>query len=288
MILIAACSEYPQPTPSIAALLDALRSLGADVAYRPWRTTPLSTFAAAHAVLPLCCWDYHGDPAAFPAWIDALEARGARLLNPPATLRWNFRKTYLLQMAAAGLAVPPTIHLQEATTAGIVRQMKTQGWRTAVLKPVSGQSGYGVQKIDETADFDLSLGSGPSGEALLQDFQADMAALGETTLTFIDGGFSHAVRRVLKEGEWRANSQFGVTYERVDVGPDVIESAKACLALAPEAPVYARVDGIVRPSGFMLMELELIEPYLYLEFAPGSAERMARAVLNRVNGPGAA
>jgi len=87
---------------------------------------------------------------------------------------------------------------------------------------------------------------------------------------------------VLKAGEWRANPQFGITYESVMVRPEVVVAAKASLALAPEMPLYARIDGIVRPNGFMLMEIELIEPYLYLEFAPGSAEKMARAIVERI------
>lgn len=281
MILVATCSAHPHPTPSLEALLDALRALGAEADHRPWKTTPPAAFVAADAILPLCCWDYHSNPAAFLAWIDALETHGARPINTLAALRWNFRKTYLLEMAAAGLAVPPTVHLQAVNADVVAQRMEAQGWPTAVLKPVTGQSGYGVQQFDGTEQVRRTLDPAPFDEALLQEFQADMASLGETTLTFIEGDFSHAVRRILKAGEWRANPQFGITYERVCVSPEVVEAAKASLSLAPEMPLYARVDGIVRPNGFMLMELELIEPYLYLEFAPGSAERMARAIVER-------
>lgn len=282
MILVATCSEYPHPTPNLEALLNALRALGIEADHRPWKTTPLATFAAADAVLPLCCWDYYDDPAAFLAWIDALEARGARLINDPDLLRWNFRKTYLLEIAQAGLPVPKTFHLPHVTRAAIEEAMEAQGWHVAVLKPVSGQSGHGVQKLDWEKRAGWSFDHAARGEALLQEFQEDMAALGETTLTFIEGEFSHAVRRVLHAGEWRANPQFGITYERVDVSENVIASAQDYLSLLPQTPLYARIDGLVRPNGFMLMELELIEPYLYLEFAPGSAEKMARAVLQRL------
>jgi len=128
MILIATCSEYPHPTPNLEALLNALRSMGVEAAHRPWKTTPLETFATADAVLPLCCWDYYDDPQRFLDWIDALEVKGTRLLNAPELLRWNFRKTYLLEMAAAGLAVPRTIHLPEASHAAIERAMEQEGW----------------------------------------------------------------------------------------------------------------------------------------------------------------
>ena len=279
-ILIATCSDYPHPTPSLEALLDALRSTGAEAAYLPWKTTSVQTFAAADAVLPLCCWDYYDDPERFLGWIDALEADGTKLLNPPALLRWNFRKTYLLEMASAGLAVPKTFHLQDAESRAIEQHMQSEGWQAAVLKPVSSQNGHGIQKLDWADRARWSVES-ITGEALLQEFQSDVGTLGETTMTFIDGSFSHAVRRVLKPGEWRANPQYGITYERVEVGRDVIETAQSYVDLLPQRPLYARVDGLVRASGFMLMELELIDPYLYLEFAPGSADALARALLQR-------
>jgi glutathione synthase/RimK-type ligase-like ATP-grasp enzyme len=281
MILIATCSEYPHPTPNLEALVSALRAQGMEAAYLPWKTTPLATFIATDAVLPLCCWDYYDDPGRFLAWIDAIEARGARLLNPPDLLRWNFRKTYLLEMAAAGLAVPGTVRLFDASPEAVVQAMEQERWRTAVLKPVSSQNGHGIRKLD-LADRAQWPVEGMSGDMLLQEFQADVGALGETTMTFIDGAFSHAVRRVLKAGEWRANPQYGITYERVEVSRDVIDAAQAYIDHLPQTPLYARVDGLVRADSFMLMELELIDPYLYLEFAPGSADAMARAVLRRL------
>jgi len=277
MILVATCSDYPHPTPSLAALLDALRSHGAEATHLPWDGSPPDDFANAEAVLPLCCWNYHDEPARFRAWIDTLETKGANLINSAATLRWNFRKTYLLEMAEAGLAVPRTFHLPEVDRDAVATRMEAEGWRVAILKPVSGQSGYGVRKIERADLPDL-----PAGEALLQEYQDDIGSLGETTLTFIDGAFSHAVRRVIRQGEWRANKQYGATLERVEVSDDVIEAARGYLALVPHTPLYARIDGLVRSRGFMLMELELIEPYLYLEYAPGSADAMARAVLQRL------
>jgi len=281
-VLIATCSEYPHPTPNLEALLGALRFMGVGADHLPWKTTPLDTFAAADAVLPLCCWDYYDDPGRFLGWIDALAAKGARLLNPPELLRWNFRKTYLLDLASAGLAVPETVHLLEPSRHAVEQNMERIGWQVAVLKPVSSQNGHGIHKLDwaDRARWPVDLAL--TGEWLLQGFQEDIGALGETTMTFIDGVFSHAVRRVLKPGEWRANPQYGITYERVEVSREVVDTAQGYVGFLPQTPLYARVDGLVRPDGFMLMELELIDPYLYLEFAPGSADVMAGALLQRL------
>lgn len=281
MILIATCSEYPHPTPNLEALLAALRALGAEADFTPWKTTDATVFAKARAVLPLCCWDYYDNPALFLAWIDTLEMSGARLINDPSLLHWNFRKTYLLELMKAGLSVPKTLHLPQAIPSAVAEIMEAQGWQTAVLKPVSSQSGHGVQKL-VWAERDHWSFDRPAGDMLLQEFQSDIGTHGETTMTFIDGTFSHAVRRVLPAGEWRANSQFGIAYEPVTLSQTMIDAGAAYLAHLPHVPLYARVDGIARESGFTLNELELIEPYLYLEFAPGSAERMASAILNRI------
>lgn len=282
MILFTTCRDYPEPTPSLAALLQALSRRGVEASLRIWTDTPIETFAAADLVLPICCWDYHAQPQRFADWIDALDGRGTRLVNDAEVLRWNLRKTYLLEMAADGLAIPKTVHLPQTSADAIEARMCREGWDRAILKPVSGQSGFGVQKLELDRRPEWSLEGYSGGEALLQAFQSDIGALGETTLTFIDGVFSHAIRRRLKPGEWRANLQYGATPEAFDPPPEVVEAARLYLDAAPQPPVYARVDGLARADGFMLMELELIEPYLYFEFVPGRAERMAQALVSRL------
>jgi glutathione synthase/RimK-type ligase-like ATP-grasp enzyme len=148
MILIATCRAYPEPTPSARLLIDALAARGLTAELRIWTDTPADGFAAADLVLPLCCWDYHADPRRFAEWIDELDRFGARLVNSPRLLRWNFRKTYLLEMAARGFAVPRTLHLPAATGAAVALAMNQEGWSTAILKPVSSQSGHGVIRLD--------------------------------------------------------------------------------------------------------------------------------------------
>ena len=102
--------------------------------------------------------------------------------------------------------------------------------------------------------------------------------MGETTLTFFDGEFSHAIRRVVAKGEWRANSQYGARVEMVSVAPGIISRAEAALAAVPGRPVYARVDGLVQGEALTVMEVELIEPGLYLNLSPGAGDRFAEAI----------
>ena len=286
MILVATCDAFEHPTPSLDRLLQAINSQGVRAEHRAWRRTPVKDFAAADLVLPLCFWDHHGALQYFLRWVDAVEAAGGRLINSPDILRWNFRKTYLLDLLQAGLAVPPTVHIPDIDTSKVAQVMRTEQWPSVVIKPVSGQDGHDMVKLqleDREQWPDLYV---PQQEALVQAFQPDITTFGETTLTFFEGEFSHAVQRHLRAGEWRANQQFGVEVEAITVSEATIEAAKRYLDLVPGRPVYARADGIVRPHGFMLMELELIDPYLYLEIAPAhAAEKLAKALTDRLNGP---
>jgi glutathione synthase/RimK-type ligase-like ATP-grasp enzyme len=157
------------------------------------------------------------------------------------------------------------------------------GWEEAVLKSLSGQSGYHCHKIQRTTPEDWSevAGAIPTEAALLQAFQPDISRYSETVFVFFLGEYSHSVRRVIAQGEWRANSRFGARPEAYSPSPGVVEQARRVLQAAPgtSPPLYARVDGIVKDDGsFTLMELELIEPALYLETDPAAAERFATAI----------
>jgi len=284
MILVATCDQLDHPTPSIDLLLKALQSRGLDAEHKAWRTTSVGDFAAAELVLPLCFWDHHGALAHFIDWVDAVETAGGRLINHPEILRWNFRKTYLLELQRAGLSVPPTIHLDQVDGGKVERLMLQREWGSVVVKPVSGQDGHGLVKLEVDERDRWPVLSFPGQEALVQAFQPDIETFSETTVTFFAGEFSHAVRRIPAQAEWRANRQFGVKVEAAAVSDDVVADAKQFLTCVPGHPLYARVDGIVRPDGFVLMELELIDPYLYLEFAPRrAADTLARLLAGLVN-----
>ncbi|WP_162914938.1 ATP-grasp domain-containing protein [Desertibaculum subflavum] len=282
MIVFATCNRFPDPTPSLDLLLKALQADGVDAGFHPWNHADQRPFGAADIVLPICCWDYQPEVARFRAWIDGLDAAGVALLNPAPLLRWNLRKTYLLDLAASGLAVPRSFQLASATPEAIEAHLRRQGWQSAVLKPVSGQGGAGVLKLDLADRAGWDLGEQLGAEALLQAVHPEIAALGEITLVFVDGEFSHAVQRRLQPGEWRANHQYGVSVEAASVDAGLIATARRYLDAAPSLPFYARVDGLARPDRFLLMELEAVEPYFYFELVPGTAERFAAALKRRL------
>jgi glutathione synthase/RimK-type ligase-like ATP-grasp enzyme len=262
-------------------LIDALTARGANASFARWSTS-LDKFLAADAVLPLCCWDSHNDPLLFQRWLGELTGNGVCLLNSEELLLWNLNKTYLVEIQGRGARIPATELIDRVSSVEVLNRMEARGWSSAVLKPIYGENGDGLMLLDRRKSHNWSFAEWLERGALLQQFQDDITTLNETTFLFIDGRFSHAVKRHLPPGEWRANLQFGIRLARVDMTDREVEQARSFLDFAPTLPLYARVDGILRPDGLTLMELELIDPYLHLEFCDGSADLLAAAIISRI------
>src|SRR5437762_271042 len=101
---------------------------------------------------------------------------------------------------------------------------------------------------------------------------------GPVSLLFCDGVFSHAVCKRPKVGDYRVQFQFGGTDEDAQVSEELVAQARICVAHAPAPTIYARVDGVVRDGKFLLMELEVFEPLMYLSRHPEASARFARAI----------
>lgn len=271
-IAIATCAAWPDPGPGLLPLIEAFQASGVRVTCLPWQSADDRTFLEASLILPLCAWDYAAMPGAFRDWITRIAAGGGRFANAPELMLWNMNKSYLPDLAARGVPVPCTLLLPDPCAKAVAARMRREGWTRAVLKPAIGQSGNGVTLLD-LADQAQWPAFRP-GRHVLQPFLREITETGETTLSFFGGEFSHAVLRRPAAGEWRANSQYDVRLERAEPDGTVIETARRALAALPASPAYARVDGLIRPGGFLVTEVELIEPALFLHLYPGRAARM--------------
>lgn len=272
-VAIATCAAWPDPGPGLLPLIEAFEARGIRVTSQPWQCADERAFLHARLILPLCAWDYAAAPQAFRDWISRIAAAGGRFANPPELMLWNMDKSYLLDLVARGVPVPRTLLIPDPSTDVIAARMREEGWSRAVLKPAIGQSGNGVTLLD-LADKEEWSALWP-GTLVLQPFLPEIAETGETTMTFIGGVFSHATLRRPAAGDWRANSQYGVSLERVEPDEAIIGVARRALAALPAPPSYARVDGLIRPGqGLLVTEVELIEPALFFQLYPGRAARM--------------
>lgn len=284
MLTITTCRHYPEPPPNLIPLAQSLQQRGIDTRFDTWQNAPQTPF-----ILPLCAWDYADQPAAFAQWIDDAVGNGQHFLNPPELMRWNMNKRYLTDLAAQGNHVIPTEFLPcdgqfgKAHRQALQDILSTKQWPEAVVKPAIGQSGKGVCKIRAGEDLgEAWADSNISDGLMVQPYIRDIEQAGETSLVCISGRFSHAVLRQPPEGEWRANSAYGVAILPVSPPDFAVANAEAVLRTLPKMPLYARVDGTLIGDTFLLNELELIEPALYLHTCEQATERFAEAVAARI------
>lgn len=281
-VVFATCSHQPFITADDQPLADALGALGYRVEPEPWTDIDPETQLGPDPVVLRSTWDYHRVPTLFAAWLDAMADSRRPLLNPAEVARGNIDKIYLQGLAAAGIAIPITRWIQEPDAAGLAAILREEGWTQAVLKPRIGATAHGTFLI--TSDSPLSdedLAPARTSGALVQEFIPEIRD-GEVSLVYAGGVFSHAVVKRAKAGDFRVQKDFGGVNEPLQPSAGLLAFGEAVMAQVPDSCAYARVDIVESARGPLLMELELIEPELYFSIVPGSAERMAQVIVDRL------
>jgi glutathione synthase/RimK-type ligase-like ATP-grasp enzyme len=283
VIVLATALDQPEITDSDRLYANALERCGRRVVAAPWDGSRES-FAGADAVVLRSTLGYYRALDRFRAWTEAM-AEATRLFNPISLVRWNLRKDYVGKLAAAGIRVPRS-YVVTCEAQAIGKVFADTGWDQAVVKPASGASGYSVELVKRATFAEQVAGLSDEARAsgvVVQEFLPEIA-LGELSLVYFDGVFSHAVRKRPPPGEFRSNSRYGPTRNAETPPREVTGQGAACLAALPEMPLYARVDGVVRDGMLIVIEVEVLEPALFMEFDPPSAERFSEATLRRLEG----
>jgi glutathione synthase/RimK-type ligase-like ATP-grasp enzyme len=255
---------------------DALIAAGAEVTPVVW-SEPFDA-AAYDLVLPLVAWGYHKDFGRWMAVLDRLEAQGARVRNPIPLLRWNSDKKYLAELYERGVPVVPTEvakALDEDSLAAIRSHFDCS---ELVVKPPVSASAYLTFRIGAGDPIPEPV---RGQRMMVQPWLESITTTGEWSLLFFDGKLSHALSKVPVAGDFRVQPEHGGIIESCDPPAGAEEVALAALAAAPAPAIYARVDLIMGNCGTLqVIELELIEPALWLDQAPEAASRFANAVLS--------
>lgn len=227
-------------------------------------------------ILPLLAWGYPRDTAHWYALLDRLEREALPVANPVALLRWNSDKAYLAQLADAGIPVVPTRyvgHLDAAALADACRYFAVD--RLVIKPPVSG----GAEGTFLLGPDDPVPAAWAGQRMLIQPHCPAISSEGEWSLFLFGGRYSHAIIKRPASGDFRVQEQFGGREEAVEPPAEALALAQAVLAAAPTPTLYARVDMVRLPDGKLaLMELELIEPALFLHLAADGGAAFAAAV----------
>ncbi|MEO6630308.1 MAG: hypothetical protein ABIN13_01260 [Mucilaginibacter sp.] len=223
---------------------------------------------AYDAIVLRSMWDYHTRIDEFNIWLDKLEALSCKVLNPVSIVKWNQNKKYLAQLSQQRALVPPHHFSPQNSNTRLSHIMAVNSWDKAAVKPaISGGSfnTWTTTVLDvgfNEVNFTQML---QQGDVIVQKFMDEVIINGELSLMFFDKKFSHAVVKKAKSGDFRVQAQFGGIATTVFPGETILKSAGALLNTIEEPLLYARVDGIIADDGaFYLMELELIEPVLFI------------------------
>lgn len=236
-------------------------------------------------------WDYTDRLREFLVWVDSAAAL-TTVLNPPAVVRWNTDKHYLVELARAGVPVVPSTFIEPGENAGHVLTafLARHDAPELVVKPSVGAGSRDTQR-HARAQFASALAQAhrlldAERSVLLQPYLDSVDRDGETALIYFAGRFSHAIRKgpLLPPGVVGSPAIGLFAPEKITSrtpGADELRVAERVLAALPSGPpLYARVDLIRDAAGApTLLELELTEPSLFFAHAAGSAERFTAAVV---------
>lgn len=247
---------------------EALSTVGIATHAVPW-SSPMSH--KSDAVSPLLAWGYQRKIGRWNKLLDVLSEEFV-MINAPELLRWSSTKHYLFDLRNAGIPVIPTIYRSLARRSDLHAVFNEFNTDTLIIKPVVGAGSEGLIRVNSPDDAPSTM-----TEVLFQPFVKSICEHGELSLVYFSGDFSHAVCKMPRAGDIRVQAHFGAT-------SFAIEPPEACLVLGnrvvgacPGLPTYARVDMLRDDSSLYVMEVELIEPELYLLDAPGNLAPFADA-----------
>ena len=279
-VLLATCAAMPGLTRDDRYLLQALEERGVPVEPAVWED-PHRDWGEAGLVLIRSAWDYSYRRDQFVEWSERV-ARHTRLWNPPALVRWNTHKSYLCDLAEGGVPTVPTLLLPAGSEPHLEWLLAERGWDDAVLKAAVAQTGRYAMR---TSLLDAASGQAhldrlvPHEDMLLQPYVDSVEGRGEVSLMYVDGEFTHAVRKRAASGEFMVHHDYGGSERATRPTADESRVAAQALAAVPERALYARVDLVGGPGGEpLVMELEVVEPELFFRFSQAAVEHLAAAV----------
>lgn len=228
--------------------------------------------------LALLAWGYHLQPVRWETLL-AMWGEDVPLINAPALLKWNSDKRYLDELAGKGVPVVPTRFVGQADADALAEARAAFGAEELVVKP----------RVSAAASYTSRVGPNDPApnlaDAMIQSFVPSVQTTGELSVFFFEGRRAHAVRKVAAPGDFRVQREYGGLFAPAEPSEAERRVAETALASLPTLPFYARVDMVPDAAGApQVMEIELIEPDLYLDLAPDRGERFAQALARKLKG----
>ena len=261
-------------------LLNFLQAKGLTIRKVIWNDSNVNWDDYQFAVLK-SPWDYFDLLEQFLDWLNLLEAKKVKLLNPIDVIRWNVDKHYLQEIQHAGLKIIPSIFVKQNEKINFRVFFKLFATEKLIVKPCVSGGAKNTFKVNpananeiekkleellETEDF------------IIQPFLPEILDSGEWSFIFFNGVYSHALVKQAKAGDFRVQPAHGGSVHPQNPDKKVIETAAGYVQKFAKNCLYARVDGVFVNGDFLLMELELVEPFLFLNTDQQNYERYYKAL----------
>lgn len=277
---IVTCEKCPLLSDSEKSLIPQFEDAGVTATPLVW-TDPTVAWATFDILIIRSIWDYHLHPVEFVQWLTYLEENKIRTLNPVRILQRNHHKFYLRDLEQQGIRIIPTLFITHTADlklpGGIIRD-----WQRAVIKPAISASGYmtRVFSFAEISDVEGDFkNAAAQRDMLVQQFIPAVQEVGELSMIFFNRIYSHAILKKPEAGEFRVQEEYGGKSTPFHPQQAIIDVGNKILTLFDQELLYARVDGLVIEGEFILMEVELIEPDLFLDAHPEARKRFVDAAL---------
>ncbi len=255
---------------------DELLALGYEVRGVPWLQIDPGALGPHQTVVLRTVWDYSIKLPEFRRWVDELQQCNVHLINGADLIDWNVDKAYLLELSAAGFETPSTCAPTDAEDA--LRFLEASQSESFIIKPRIGGGGIDVFRLTKAeASATLKQRSEPFSDIIVQEYCPEVEE-GEISFVFFYNDFSHAIRRVPSQGDFRANGSYGSKVAPYVPPDEAIDAARQIIGCAPSLPVFSRIDAFMRGSTLICSEFELLDPALFLKYDAGSAARFAQAI----------
>lgn len=274
MIYFLTCYKKPQLPPGELNAVHELRKSGQPVEIVNWDEWNPEELTSNDLVFLRSTWNYDQKPEEFYRFLIKLQQSEATVFNHTETLLWNLNKKYMFDFQDKGLPVIPT-YLPSQKQELIHDFPETQ---TIIAKPFFSAGARGLQKLTRE---DWLCNSLPE-TYICQPFVASVPEKGEWSLLYFDGEFSHTVLKVPKSEDFRVQSDYGGTVQFVDVPSEWKTLGNQFLAACPKPPFFARVDLVLWKENPVLIELEVIEPELFVNEKKAN-ENYIDAILKKAN-----
>ena len=261
--------------------IEPLEKLGWTIQLVSWRATA-TDWNRFHAVYICTPWDYPDDPQTFMATLEAIDRSSALLVNDLSLVRWALPKTYLRDLEQRGANIVPSLwhhHFAGNELDAWFDHFETD---RIIIKPVvstNAKDTFLLQRPVALETIETLQRTFAARDFVVQPFIENIRLEGEYSLFFLGGEYSHAILKIPKPGDFRVQEEHGAEIRSVVPEDALLQAARADLARVEPQPVYGRWDYVRGPDGrFLIMEMEIIEPSLYLRMEPGAPARFAAAI----------